>query len=140
MFPLPRILLLSGSVIILGLGIIHLLYTFFTSKLSPRDPGAESVMRNTLLKITRETTLWKTWIGFNASHSLGAIFFGVVNLLLVTQYYPIVAESIGLLLINSVTLLFYLFLARKYWFRIPLAGILLSTICFFLAYLLIFVH
>jgi hypothetical protein len=28
--------------------------------------------------ISRETTMWKAWIGFNASHSLGAILFGLV--------------------------------------------------------------
>ena len=26
--------------------------------------------------ITRETTMWKAWVGFNASHSFGAILFG----------------------------------------------------------------
>ena len=28
--------------------------------------------------ITRETTMWKAWVGFNASHSYGLILFGAV--------------------------------------------------------------
>ena len=34
--------------------------------------------RSSALVLTRETTVWKAWIGFNASHSLGAMLYGVV--------------------------------------------------------------
>ena len=30
--------------------------------------------------ITPQTTLWRAWIGFNASHSLAAILFGLAKL------------------------------------------------------------
>jgi hypothetical protein len=35
-------------------------------------------MSQTHLVLTRQTTMWRAWIGFNASHSMGAVFFGLV--------------------------------------------------------------
>jgi hypothetical protein len=59
------------------LGFVHLVYTFRGSKLHPRDSELRSKLENTSLVLTAETTMWKAWIGFNASHSLGVILFGV---------------------------------------------------------------
>jgi hypothetical protein len=28
--------------------------------------------------ITKEATMWRCWVGFNASHSMGLILFGLV--------------------------------------------------------------
>ena len=35
-------------------------------------------MQEMSLVITRETTMWKAWVGFNAGDSYGAILFGAV--------------------------------------------------------------
>jgi hypothetical protein len=75
---LARTLLALSAAIILTLGIIHLAYTFWGPKLTPRDPALQTTMSEIAPVITRETTMWKAWIGFNASHSLGAILFGLV--------------------------------------------------------------
>ena len=72
-------LLLSASAAIIGLlGAIHLLYTFHGPKLTPRDDELRRRMEQVAPVLTRETTMWKTWIGFNASHSLGALLFAAV--------------------------------------------------------------
>ena len=136
---IEKVLLLSGSSIIFILGAIHLKYTFFSSKFQPRNAQAETEMKNTSPRLTRETTVWNAWIGFNASHSLGAIYFGIINIILVVSFFPVVQESLVLRLFNITVLLFYLFLAKKYWFKIPLIGILISSLCFILAYALIFI-
>ena len=72
------VLMLASAAIILVLGCVHLLYTFFGPKLLPRDPGVIASMKATTLVITRETSVWNAWIGFNASHSMAAILFGLV--------------------------------------------------------------
>ena len=73
---LPRILMGLSAGVILVLGILHLVYTFFGPKLRPRDAELQSAMQAVSPVITTETTMWKAWVGFNASHSLGAILFG----------------------------------------------------------------
>jgi hypothetical protein len=67
-----------SAAIALLLGSTHLVYTFFGSKLEPRDPTLQARMSEVSLVLARETTVWRAWIGFNASHSLGMILFGAV--------------------------------------------------------------
>ena len=133
---IEKILLLTGSFILLVLGGLHLYYTFFSRKFFPKNPNTEIEMKNTSPRVTKETTLWNAWIGFNASHSLGAIFFGLINLTLVITLFNVLRESIALQVIDTFTLLFYLFLAKRYWFKIPLTGILISSLCFIVTFIL----
>ena len=78
MSPLAPLLIAGSAAIIMLLGLIHLLYTFYGPKLLPRDRDLKARMQEVSLVITRETTMWKAWVGFNASHSYGAILFGAV--------------------------------------------------------------
>jgi hypothetical protein len=128
-----KILWLSGSAIFLVLGIVHLYYTFFTNKFDARNKTVILEMKNTSPVLTGETTMWNAWIGFNASHSAGAIFFGIINILLTTQYFPILQNSVPIILLNIVTVLFYCWLGKKYWFRIPFTGVLIAAGCFIAA-------
>lgn len=130
------LLIVIGSSIFLILGSIHLFYTFFTGKFTPRNSVAEQEMKNTSPVLTRQTTVWNAWVGFNASHSLGAIFLGLVNILLITQYFSVAHDSLMLQIINLSTILFYLFLAKRYWFKTPLIGIIISSICFMITTIL----
>ena len=130
---LVKLLWLTGAAIFLILGTIHLLYTFFTNKFDARNRDVTRSMKDTSPVLTRDTTMWKAWIGFNASHSAGAIFFGLINSILVLQYFSVIQHSLLLHLLNIITAMFYLWLGKKYWFKIPFTGILVSTICFIAA-------
>jgi hypothetical protein len=132
------ILWLSGSVIFLVLGTLHLYYTFFTNKFKTRNKNTEIEMKNTSPVLTKDTTMWKSWIGFNASHSAGAIFIGLINAILAVQYFSILQNSVSLLLLNCITVIFYLWLAKRYWFSIPFTGILITACCFVTASLILF--
>jgi hypothetical protein len=46
--------------------------------LTPRDPALQISMSQISPVITKETTMWRCWVGFNVSHSLGLILFGLV--------------------------------------------------------------
>jgi hypothetical protein len=70
-------MVLSAS-IIFTLGVVHIVYTFWGPKLTPRDPALEISMSQISPVITNETTMWRCWVGFNASHSMGLILFGLV--------------------------------------------------------------
>jgi hypothetical protein len=133
---LAQYLWISGSLIFLLLGIAHLRLTFTGTRLFPKDDSTMEAMKQTQLRITKETTLWKAWTGFNASHSAGAIFFGAVNIILASQYFWILQESVLILFLTSAFVLFFFFLARAYWFKIPLIGVLLATLCFAVAMVL----
>ncbi|WP_303312677.1 hypothetical protein [Hymenobacter sp. BT730] len=129
-------LLIVGSLILLLLGTIHLLYTFFTPKFDPRHGTTKEYMVQDTPVLTRETTMWRAWVGFNASHSIGAIFIGSSTLILATQYLDLYTHSVALPLLTIGTSLSYVFLAKRYWFRIPFVGLLIATGCFISSWLL----
>ncbi len=134
---IEQLLIVIGAIIFGLLGTIHLFYTFFTNKFDTRDFHVSDAMKKTSPILTNQTTVWRAWIGFNASHSLGA-------LLIFAFYFPLAVFNMNIILnsywfsILPVIIGFaYLFLAKKYWFKIPFVGIFISTMCFIIAALLI---
>lgn len=75
---LSQILTVISAGIIMLLGLAHLAYTYYGDKLYPRDTDLLARLKTTSPVISRQTSMWNAWIGFNASHSLGAILFGAV--------------------------------------------------------------
>ncbi|MEQ8303396.1 MAG: hypothetical protein RIB47_08400 [Cyclobacteriaceae bacterium] len=123
------ILIITGNLILLCLGTLHLYYTLFTNKFSTRDAVTVEKMKADYPVLTKGTTVWNAWIGFNGSHSIGAIFFGIINIYLVVRYQEIVTHDPFFFILNTVVLGFYLWLAVKYWFNAPLVGIALAFGC-----------
>ena len=128
-----QILVAGAAAIILLLGAAHLLLTFVGRKLMPRDPGLQATMQANHLRITRQTTVWKAWLGFNASHSLGAMLFGLVYGFLALEVPELLFHSAFLLLLGFGFLLGWLVLAIKYWFITPLAGISIASLLYAVA-------
>ncbi|MNE86999.1 hypothetical protein D3C80_1841450 [compost metagenome] len=87
-------------------------------------------------RISRETSMWKAWIGFNASHSYGALLFGSVYGYLALLHGGMLGQSPFLLLLGQLLLLGYLWLAWRYWFSVPRKAILLGTLLYALALVL----
>jgi hypothetical protein len=125
----PALVAFSAA-IILVLGLIHLLYTFRGPKLRPRDAELEARLKQVSPVITRETTMWKAWVGFNASHSYGAIFFGVVYGYLALAHSAFLFQSTTLLAVGALLLAGYTFLGKRYWFSIPLRGIVVALVAY----------
>jgi hypothetical protein len=114
----------------LALGSIHLLYTFRGNKLAPRDPALQEAMSATPLVLTSETTVWRAWIGFNASHSICAVFFALVFGFLAISHADLLFRSLYLQLLGVALLVAFLVLAKLYWFSIPLVGVAVALVCF----------
>lgn len=131
---LPSMLLGASALVLLVLGSIHLLYTFHGPKLTPRDASLRARMQDVSPVLTRDTTMWKAWVGFNASHSMGAMLFGLVYGYLAIAQAALVFGSIFLAALGLVFLLGYALLAKAYWFRIPFGGVLISLACYITAY------
>lgn len=133
-----QILIILGGSIFGLLGGIHLAYTFFTDKFLPRDRALVDAMKATSPVLTRQTSMWDAWIGFNASHSLGAILLAAVYILLAAKHMDILVQSKELVALAVAAGIAYLGLAHAYWFRIPFIGIAIATSCFAAAAILIF--
>ena len=127
---IARLLVVASAAIVLALGCVHLVYTFFGSRLAPRDPSLQSAMAEVPLVLTRQTTMWKAWVGFNASHSMGAILFGLVYGYLALAHEELLFQSWFLPAVGLAMLVGLLVLARHYWFRAPFRGLCASLLCY----------
>jgi hypothetical protein len=123
-------LITASAAIILMLGLLHLLYTFRGQKLQPRDSSLETQMKTVSPVITRQTTMWKAWVGFNASHSYGAILFGSVYGYLALTNSEFLFESRFLCVLGLLFLGGYVVLAKLYWFSVPFRWIVIATVCY----------
>lgn len=133
----PSLLICASGAVILLLGSLHLLYTFYGPKLLPRDNSLLQHMRTTPPVISSQTSMWKAWVGFNASHSFGAILFGLIYIYLSLFHSAFLFQSYFLLLIGLSLLIGYILLAKIFWFKIPFTGILISLILYSVALVLL---
>lgn len=120
---IAQILMMLSAGIIFTLGATHLLYTFWGPYLTPRDSTLQASMARTSLVISKETTMWRAWIGFNASHSIGALLFGLVFGYLALAHNQLLFQSVFLMTVGLATLIGLLILSRLYWFGVPFIGI-----------------
>jgi hypothetical protein len=134
------ILLILGGAVFGVLGGLHAIYTLLDlhdpRRLVPVDPSVAQAMANSALRLSHGgTDMWRAWIGFNFSHSLGVLVFAALaiwagaRIRMLPDPVSIVA---ALTLIGCV----YLALALRYWFHVPAIGIAIGTGCFAAAWVL----
>lgn len=125
-----RILMVLSASIIFALGLVHLVYTFWGSMLTPRDPALQISMSQISPVITRETTMWRCWVGFNATHSMALILFGLVFGYLALAHGRLLFRSPFLLVVGLAMLSGLVVLCKVYFFRAPLTGVCISLTCY----------
>ena len=134
---IPQILIATSAAIALVLGFLHLAYTFFTRKLNPRDEELERLMRQVSPRLTRQTTMWKGWIAFNASHSLGIILFGTIYGYLSLFAWPLLVRSGFFLGLGIAFFASHLLVAKRYMFKSPLISVALAASLYFLGFVMV---
>ena len=118
---MTQYLLIAGGAIFLLLGVLHAVYMLADlsrpRRIVPSDPALIDQMRASTVRLSRgASTMWDAWIGFNLSHSLGAILFGLgciaAGIFLVQLAVPKAA-----LLLPVVISALYLAMSVRYGFK-----------------------
>jgi hypothetical protein len=125
-----RILMVFSASIIFTLGVVHLVYTFWGPMLTPRDSALQISMSQISPVITKETTMWRCWVGFNASHSMGLILFGLVFGFLALAHGQLLFQSPLLLVVGLAMLGGLVVLSKVYWFSAPFTGTSIALACY----------
>jgi hypothetical protein len=133
---LAQILIASSAGIFLILGTLHLFYTFASRQFNPRDGELAAKMNLISPMISRQTTMWRAWIGFNASHSAGAMMFGLVYGYLALVHFDLLVHSSFLSILGGLYFFSLLALAKLYWFRIPFVGIFIALVLYLTGFVL----
>ncbi len=100
---------------------------------TPPDPALRQAMQQSSIAFHPTINLWKAWLGFNLSHSLGLILFGAA-FLHVGIFEPNAFASS--LLVQTVAVLvsaIYLVLSVKFFFSKPVIGSTIGLVCFLVA-------
>lgn len=138
MTPSAALYAIGGAVFVL-LGLMHAVYTLADlrrpRRLVPSDPALMAAMQASGVRLARGgTSMWRAWVGFNLSHSLGAVLFGAVAAAW-SQWPPTTLPAAGAWLPAAVGAV-YLAIGLRWWFKVPNAGIALATVSLMLAALL----
>jgi hypothetical protein len=136
---LSQIGLIAGGLIFAVIGSLHALYTFLDMKrprrLVPDDRAVMQAMASTGVRLTRgQTTMWRAWVGFNFTHSIGLVMFGVACVL-VGMLLAALSPPRAALFIPVAIACLYEFLAVRYFFRIPMIACAVALFCFVAAWL-----
>lgn len=137
---MSRYLLIAGGTLFSILGLLHAIYTlgdiYRPRRLAPMDQAVINQMASTGVRLARgRTNMWDAWLGFNLSHGLGAVIFG-----LVCVGAGVFARNLALpkttLLLPVLVGAIYFLLAIRFWFRVPAIGIAIATGFLFIGWLL----
>jgi len=74
--------------------------------------------------------MWRCWVGFNATHSMGLILFGLVFGYLTVAHGQVLFQSTFLLAVGLVMLGGLAVLCKVYFFSVPLTGVCISLACY----------
>lgn len=131
-------LLILGGAVFGVLGTSHAVYTFLDLRnprwLVPADPSVARAMANSPLRLSEgRTDMWRAWVGFNFSHSLGVLMLAALAVWAGSR-----AKTLPVGILPALTLIgcVYLVLALLYWFRSPAIGVAIGTGCFAAAWVL----
>jgi hypothetical protein len=131
---------ISGGSLFVILGLVHAVYTLADisrpRRLVPDDPAVMAAMSSSGLRLARgRTTMWRAWVGFNFSHSLGIAIFGVACIVVGLSLQSLALPKAALLVPVAIGVVYFL-LAIRYWFRAPVIGVAAGTLCFVIGWLL----
>ena len=131
---MPEILLALGGGIFLVLGSLHGLLTFrdlsHPRAFTPTDSAVREAMQEARLALNPRANLWKAWLGFNLSHSLGVALFGGIIVAIAVFHFEFFIGNPIVQLASVAIAAAYLVLSMFFWFWGPAVGSGLSLLCF----------
>jgi hypothetical protein len=120
------------------LGLLHAratpLATTDRKGLSPSDAALSEAMARGRVLLTKQVDVWSGWVGFNLSHSLGAVAFGAFVLVVGRSAGSYAAEVAFCGPLAVAVSGAFLAIGVRYWFRTPIIGCAVAFACFALAW------
>jgi hypothetical protein len=128
------ILLIVGALIFTVLGSVHGYVTIKDLSnpraFTPSDAALREAMQKSSIRFHPDINLWRAWLGFNLTHSLGLIVFGVFYIYLATTQMAIYRESIILQFLAILVSACYLIVSKFYFFSKPVLGSAIALVSF----------
>jgi hypothetical protein len=135
---MTSICLIAGGSVFSILGLVHAVYTWtdmsHPRRLVPDSAAVMGAMSESGLRLSRgATTMWRAWVGFNFSHSLGILTFGLGSIAVGLSLRSLALPKAALLVPVGIGA-GYCLLAVRYWFRAPAIGVAVGTLSFIIGW------
>ena len=134
---MSKLLFLAGAVSFSTLGLAHALLAIRDLRIprsfTPTDDNVRLAMVDARLRLAPQTTIWRSWLGFNLSHSLGLVVFGGLLTGIAVRDFDFVASSPFLKASSVIVALLYLGMAIRFWFWLPATLSAVGAVCFLLS-------
>ncbi len=132
---MSQVLLAVGGGIFLILGSLHGLLTLRDlakpRAFTPTDTRVREAMQDARLSLNPRVNLWKAWLGFNLSHSLGLVVIGSGIVAVAVLDFELFSSSAIVQDATASVAAAYLALSLAFWFWGPVAGSTVSLLCIF---------
>ena len=136
--PVSGLALIIGGLIFIAMGLGHGLLSIADvsrpTQFTPADDEVRLAMKATNVRfLNARASVWDAWLGFNISHGLGMLLFGLATAglgLSLDRFNP----PGSVLLVPVVIALAYLLLSLRFWFYVPSVSAAIAAACFFLAW------
>jgi hypothetical protein len=130
--------LIVGGSLFGFLGLLHALYTLadisHPRRLVPDNAAVMQAMSASGVRLAGGgTTMWRTWVGLNFSHSLGVVMFSFGCIAVGLSLGSLALPKAALLVPVAIGAIYFL-LAVLYWFRVPAIGVAAGTLCLIIAW------
>lgn len=136
-----QILFVLAAALFCLLGLIHAVLTIRDlhdpRSFTPTDDKVRQAMSEARLRFAPATTVWRAWLGFHLSHSLGLLVFGGILGGLALFDFRFVAGSTALQITAVVVAGIYALLSVRFWFAVPAALTGIGTLVFLASALVI---
>jgi hypothetical protein len=96
---------------------------------TPRDPALREAMQKSTIAFRRDVNLWKAWMGFNITHSLGLVLFGAALLYVGLLHPTLFAQSVWLQGFCVAVSAAYFVTSLNFFFSTPTIGTAIATAC-----------
>ena len=123
------VLMAVAPAIVGWLGLGHLVTLSAGPKLRPDDDLAAR-LEASVVPLSDATNMMRLWVGFNASHALGALVFSLSSGYLALAHDDTFFETPYLSVVGAAYLLAMLAASIRYWFNIPSIGLGIATLAF----------
>jgi len=100
---------------------------------TPTDPALREAMQQSSLRFHRDWNLWRAWLGFNLTHSLGLIVFGAAFLHVGIFEPHLFASSLLIQAVAVAVSAAYLVVSLQFFFSRPVIGSAIGLACFLAA-------
>jgi hypothetical protein len=136
-----RLLFMVGTLAFIVLGGTHALAALgdaFRPRLfTPRDDEVRRAMMATTLVLTERLNLWRSWIGFNITHGLGLVVFGLISLLVALEDFQLTETLEFMMPIAVAVSMTYALLAVRFFYYLAAGVAMLGSACFIISYVLL---